>query len=64
MFYGEHLCADEALVRCPCGISATVEVFDKTGRTHGWFCREHSYRVREDLRKLEKIARAIVSRRP
>ena len=64
MFYGEHLSADEAPVTCPCGINATVEVIDKRGQSRGWYCREqHSCQVREDLQKLEKVARAIVRRK-
>jgi hypothetical protein len=60
MFYGEHLSAEEIAVTCACGITASVEVLDKYGRSHGWFCRDHAHRVRKELRKQEKLARAIV----
>lgn len=62
MIWGEHLCADEVAVQCPCGIAATVEVVDERGRSHGWFCQEHACRVRQELRRQEKIARAIVTK--
>ena len=60
MFYGEHLHADEAVIQCPCGEAATVEVLDKSGISQGWFCRKHAHHVRVELRKQEKIAVAIV----
>lgn len=62
MFWGEHLCADEAVVLCQCGIAATVEVKDSRGVLRGWFCREHSYRAKAVIRQEEKIAKAIVRR--
>jgi hypothetical protein len=62
MIWGEHLSAEEISVKCPCGIAATVEVIDRLGTSRGWFCREHAHRVRGDLRREEKLAKAIVSR--
>ena len=64
MFYGEHLSADEVAVKCACGISATVEVLDKQGVSCGWYCRSHAHRKRKELRRIEKLARAIVRRAP
>jgi hypothetical protein len=64
MFYGEHLSADEVEIKCACGQSATVEVLDKAGYSHGWFCRGHAYRKRQELRAQEKITKAIVRRKP
>jgi len=60
MFYGEHLSAEEIAVKCQCGIAASIEVFDKYVQSHGWFCREHAHHVRKELRKREKLAKAIV----
>ena len=62
MIWGEHLHADEIAVTCQCGIAASVEVFDHTGRSRGWFCRQHSYVVRDQLRREEKLAKAIVKK--
>jgi hypothetical protein len=63
MIYGEHLSADEASVRCPCGIAATVQVFDRHGQLQGWFCRTCSHKARRMLRQQErKIARAVVTK--
>jgi tRNA(Ile2) C34 agmatinyltransferase TiaS len=61
MLYGEHLCAEDVPLKCACGITATVHVIDKHGRSHGWHCRNCSYRVREEVRQLEKLAKAIVT---
>ena len=60
MIYGEHLNADEAVVTCSCGQIALFEVIDKSGQSHGWHCRRHAQCKREELRRLEKIAKAIV----
>jgi hypothetical protein len=60
MFYGEHLNAEEVAVNCPCGIAATVEVFNARKISCGWYCRNCSYRKRKELRKQEQIAGAIV----
>ncbi len=60
MFYGEHLNADEAVVQCKCGMPALVEVFDKSKTSCGWFCRNCSHKKHAELRRMEKIARAIV----
>jgi hypothetical protein len=60
MFYGEHLSADEVSVRCACGVIASVEVVDKYKQSCGWFCRRCSYRKRAELKRQEKIAKAIV----
>lgn len=54
MFYGEHLSADEVPLKCECGVTATVEVFDS------WYCRSCSHRKRAELRRLKKLAKAIV----
>jgi hypothetical protein len=62
MIWGEHLHADEVGVTCQCGIAASVEVFDRFGRSRGWFCREHSHVVRRELRREEKLAKAIVKK--
>ncbi len=35
MLYGEHLSADEVPVKCTCGVTATVEVSDRLGRSCG-----------------------------
>ena len=64
MFYGEHLSADEVSVKCPCGIAATVEVVDRLGTSRGWFCREHAHRARRELRREEKLAKAILKKGP
>lgn len=63
MFYGEHLNANELEMRCPCGIVASTEIFDKGGRSQGWFCRTHASRVRAELRKQEKLAKAILRKK-
>lgn len=60
MFYGEHLSAEEVPLKCGCGVTATVEVLDKLGCSCGWFCRRCSHRKHLELRRLEKLARAIV----
>ena len=60
MLYGEHLNADEAVVQCKCGMPALVEVFDKRQTSCGWCCRKCAYKKRVELRRMEKIARAIV----
>ena len=60
MIYGEHLNAEEVAVQCACGIAAAIEVFDKYKQSCGWFCRDCSYRKHDELRKQEKIVRAIV----
>lgn len=60
MIYGEHLCADEVSVKCPCGIAATVEVFSRHKQSHGWFCRSCGHQKRDELRRQEKLAKAIV----
>lgn len=60
MIYGEHLNANEAVVTCACGKNALFEVVDKQGRSHGWHCRLHAQCKRDELRRLEKIAKAIV----
>ena len=66
MFYGEHLSADEVAVKCACGcgIAATVEVRDKFDQPCGWFTRSCAYKKRKELRRIAKIARAIVRGRP
>jgi hypothetical protein len=63
MFYGEHLHTEDIMVQCPCGIAATVEVIDKSGRSHGWFCRKHALRVQSELRQQEKLAKAIIRKK-
>ena len=63
MIFGEHLGADETSVRCKCGVIASVEVIDRTGCSRGWFCRKHAAYKRDELRREEKIARAIVNTR-
>lgn len=60
MIYGEHLGADEIAVRCKCGVVASVEIIDRTGCSHGWFCRRHAAYKRDELKRVEKIAKAIV----
>lgn len=62
MIWGENLSAEDVMVTCRCGIVAAVEVIDKSGYRHGWYCRECAARVRQELRKHEqaKIAKAIV----
>jgi hypothetical protein len=60
MIFGEHLHADEQAVQCACGVFATVEVKDKTGSSCGWFCRRCGERKRNELRRQEKIAKAIL----
>lgn len=63
MFYGEHLSAEEIPLKCACGVTATMEVIDKSGQSHGWFCQRHGHKERAALRRLEKIAKAIVRKR-
>lgn len=63
MIYGEHLNADESAVRCSCGVIASVEVIDKSGCSHGWFCRRHASYKRDELKRIEKLAKAIVNTR-
>jgi hypothetical protein len=60
VIYGEHLNAFEAVVTCACGKNAIVEVIDKHGQSHGWHCRRHAQCKRDELRRIEKIAKAIV----
>jgi hypothetical protein len=60
VIYGEHLNADEAVVTCSCGQNALFEVIDKQGQSHGWYCRRHAQCKRDELRRLEKLAKAIV----
>ena len=60
MIYGEHLNADEQAIQCKCGVTATVEVLDKFGCSCGWFCRRHAERKRGELKRQEKLAKAIV----
>ena len=62
MFYGEHLNAEEVPLKCGCGcgVTATVEVLDKRGCSRGWFCRRCSHRKRGELKRQEKLAKAIV----
>jgi hypothetical protein len=63
VFYGEHLSADEVSVQCACGIAATVEVFDKSKISCGWFCRKCAHKKYKELRRYEQIAKAIVNPR-
>jgi hypothetical protein len=60
MIYGEHLNADEQAITCACGVTATVEVKDRSGCSHGWFCRRCAWRKRDEVKRYEKIAKAIV----
>ena len=60
MLYGEHLNADEIDNTCACGVTASVEVLDKSGSLCGWFCRRCAWRVRDELKRREKSAKAIV----
>ena len=60
MLYGEHLNADEQSMTCTCGVVATAEVHDKLGRSCGWFCRRHAAYKRDELKRYEKLAKAIV----
>ena len=60
MLYGEHLSADEIPIKCACGVTATVEVLDKYKCSCGWFCRRCAWRKRDELRRQEKLAKAIV----
>ena len=64
MIFGEHLSADEVAVKCTCGISATVEVVDRNRCSRGWFCRRCAEVLRADLRREEKLAKAIVRKNP
>ena len=63
MIYGEHLSAEEVPMKCGCGVTATVEVRNKLGSSCGWFCRSCAEKLRGELRRQEKIVRAIVRRR-
>ena len=60
MIYGEHLSAEEICVKCPCGVTATVDVPNKQGISQGLFCRRCAVRVRAEIDRQEKLARAIV----
>jgi hypothetical protein len=60
MLYGEHLNVDEQSIACHCGVAATVEVHDKHGGSCGWFCRKHAAYKRDELKRQEKLAKAIV----
>jgi hypothetical protein len=60
MIYGEHLCADEQAIKCACGVTATVEVLTKHGCSCGWFCRRCAESKRDELKRQEKLAKAIV----
>ena len=60
MIYGEHLNADEQEIKCSCGVTATVEVLDKHSCSCGWFCRRCAWRKRDELKRQEKLAKAIV----
>lgn len=62
MFYGEHLGAEEVAVQCTCGMAAIIEVFDGSKTSCGWFCRNCAHKKKKELRRYEKIARAIVRR--
>ena len=64
MIYGEHLNADEQEIKCACGVTATAEVLDKRGWSCGWFCRRCAGRKRDELKRQEKIAKAIVRKGP
>jgi len=60
MIWGENLSADEVAVQCKCGMAATVEIFDQGKTSCGWFCRDCACTKYKELRRYEKIARAIV----
>jgi hypothetical protein len=60
MFYGEHLSAEEVPVKCACGVTATVEVFDRYKRSCGWFCRSCGHRKSKELRRQTQFAKAII----
>jgi len=60
MIFGEHLSADEVVVQCKCGMAAIIEVFDRSRTSCGWFCRNCACKEEKALRRMEKIARAIV----
>ena len=62
MIYGEHLNADEQAIQCKCGVTATIEVKDRFGCSCGWFCRHCAAYKRDDLRRQEKLAKAIVKK--
>ena len=64
MIFGEHLSADEQTIKCACGVTATVEVTDKGGCSHGWFCRRCAERERSELKRYAKLAKAIVRKNP
>jgi hypothetical protein len=51
MFFGEHLNANEQEIKCPCGVTATVNVLEQ------WLCRRCAGR------QQEKLAKAVASRR-
>ena len=63
MIYGEHLHADEQALQCACGKTATIEVFNKRGCSCGWFCRQCSWRKRDELKRQEKLAKATARKR-
>ena len=58
MIYGEHLCADEVALSCGCGVTATVEVRDRSEGVVGWFCRRCAAGERSKLRRAVTIAKA------
>lgn len=60
MIYGEHLNADEQSLQCACGKTATIEVLDRWGCSCGWFCRRCSWCKRDELKRQEKLVKAIV----
>lgn len=63
MLYGEHISADEIPVKCPCGETATVEVLDVHGYSHGWHCRSCAHRKRKELAAREtRTPRATILR--
>lgn len=63
MIYGEHLNADEQAIKCECGVTATVEVLDRSGCSCGWFCRRCAERERGKLKRQEKLAKATARKR-
>lgn len=63
MIWGENLSADEAAVQCKCGMNATVEVFDQSKTSCGWFCRDCACMKHKELGRMEKLARALVRNR-
>ena len=65
MFYGEHLLADEASVKCQtCADRALTEVFTKAGVSCGWFCARCKHVKRKALAREEKLACAVLRRKP